>query len=71
MSCPYIPASLVLSPVEPEYASLLQCISYSWPSIEKEPLMRFYISSLESSRFQDQHRASNAEMALISILPMT
>lgn len=33
--------------------------------------MRFYISSQEPSRFQAQHRVSNAEMALISILPMT
>ena len=49
MSCPYIPASLALSPGEPECASLVQCISYSWPSTEKEPLMRFHISSLESS----------------------
>lgn len=70
-SCPYIPASLALSPVEPECASLVQCTSYSWPSVEKEPLMRFYISSQEPSRFQAQHRVSNAEMALISILPMT
>ena len=70
-SCPYIPASLALSPVEPECASLVPCTSYSWPSVEKEPLMRFYISSPEPFDFKLKHRVSNAEMALISILPMT
>lgn len=42
---PDIPASPAPSPAELECAGLVQYISYSWSSVEKEPLMRFYISS--------------------------